>query len=129
MISKNHTKTSAEKVWLETVIDFSVTTEWLHDKYVLDINFPYNFHIDHVIGSTAKRKINGVSWRVGELAIVPCPIELHDNLYCNHKYHRAKGFRKHYGHEKKVWLEMIRAMQSRGYEIPFSENIIQAIIK
>jgi hypothetical protein len=129
MISKGHTKTKAEKDWLEMVVNFADSSTWLDSKFIEDVFAPYNYQIDHVIGKSAKRKINNVSWRVGEFAIMPCPIEVHDVLHSNHKYHRGNGFRIRFGHEKQVWLEMIRAMQNEGYEIPFSEEVIQAIIR
>ena len=129
MISKNHTKTAAEKAWLYMVVEFANDSPWLINKYGVDVEVPYQYQIDHVVGSKIKRKIGMVSMRVGELAIMPTPIELHDNLFAHCIYHRGKGFRERYGHEKTVWLEMIRAMQSEGYEIPFSEEVIQAIIR
>ena len=78
MISKNHTKTAAEKAWLDMVVDFAMQSRWLRDKYS-HITAQYsNFEIDHILGAKTKRKINGVSERVGELAIMPIPYEMHN---------------------------------------------------
>ena len=131
MISKGQTKTAAEKAWLFDVVSFAHDSDWLRDKYS-PITAQYsNFEIDHILGSKTKRKIRGISWRVGELAIMPIPYELH-NIMSKNSINRTTNpgaYRKVFGHEKNVWLEMIRAMQSEGYEIPFSEMVIQSIIR
>jgi hypothetical protein len=131
MISKGHTKTKAEKDWLDVVVDFAFNSDFKINKYGHLIDNPCNWEIDHILGAKTKRKINGVSWRVGELAIMPIPFELH-NVMSKHKLNRTTSpgnYRKAFGHEKQVWLEMIRAMQDDGYKIPFSEEVIQAIIR
>jgi len=131
MISKNHTKTAAEKDWLDMVVEFANESNWLNDKYGTIVLMPEQYEIDHILGAKTKRKINGVSWRVGELAIMPIPYQLH-NIMSGSSLNRTTNpgaYRSVFGHEKQVWLDMIRTMQVEGYEIPFSENIIQAIIK
>jgi hypothetical protein len=130
MISKGHVKTKAEKDWLDVVVDFGATTNWLKSKYP-EVASNAAFQIDHIIGGKAKRKINGISQRVGEFAIMAIPAKLHESGG-SHIFNRTEkpgNYRKKYGHEKQVWLNMIRAMQSDGYEIPFSEEVIQAIIR
>ncbi len=130
MISKGHVKTKAEKDWLDVVVEFGATTNWIKSKYP-EVASNAAFQIDHIIGGKAKRKINGVSWRVGEFAIMAIPAKLHESGG-SHIFNRTEkpgNYRKKYGHEKQVWLEMIRAMQDEGYEIPFSEEVIQAIIR
>ncbi|URC15419.1 nuclease/hydrolase [Paraglaciecola Antarctic JLT virus 2] len=131
MISKNHTKTAAEKAWLEMVVEFAILSDWLNNKYGTTVLLAESYEIDHILGAKTKRKINGVSWRVGELAIMPIPYQLH-NIMSGHRLNRTTNpgaYRSVFGHEKQVWLDMVRAMQDRGYEIPFSEEIIQSIIK
>jgi hypothetical protein len=130
MISKGHVKTKAEKDWLDVVVEFGATTNWLKSKYP-EVASNAAFQIDHIIGGKAKRKINGISQRVGEFAIMAIPAKLHESGG-SHIFNRTEkpgNYRKKYGHEKQVWLNMIRAMQSDGYEIPFSEEVIQAIIR
>ena len=131
MISKGHSKTAAEKEWLKTVAEYANESDFLSDIYG-HINSDYSrFEVDHILGAKTKRKINGVSWRVGELAIMPIPFELH-NVMSKHPYNRTTNpgkYRSVFGHEKLVWLAMIRAMQIDGYEIPFSEEVIQSIIR
>ena len=131
MISKGHYKTAFEKEWLETVVEFATESSWLENKYGQCRAFEsHNFEVDHIIGAKAKRKIIGVSCRVGELAIMPIPFALH-NVISKHPYNRTTQpgrYRKKFGHEKQVWLEMIRAMQNEGHEIPFNEETIQSIM-
>jgi hypothetical protein len=130
MISKGHVKTKAEKDWLDVVVEFGATTNWLKSKYP-EVASNAAFQIDHIIGGKAKRKINGISQRVGEFAIMAIPAKLHESGG-SHIFNRTEkpgNYRKKYGHEKQVWLNMIRAMQIEGYEIPFSEEVIQAIIR
>ena len=130
MISKGHVKTKAEKDWMDVVVEFAKELDFLSNTYGHVLSDYSDFEIDHIIGAKAKRKINGVSWRVGELAIMPVPYSLH-NIRAHHPDHRANPgrYRKRFGHEKQVWLTMIRAMQDEGYEIPFSEEVIQSIIR
>jgi hypothetical protein len=131
MISKGHTKTKAEKDWLKIVVYFANESNFLSDIYGHKTNEYANFEIDHIIGAKAKRKINFLSFRVGELAIMPIPYVLHNVISKNtfNRTNKPSNYRKEFGHEKQVWLTMIRAMQSEGYEIPFSEDVIQAIIR
>ena len=132
MISKGHVKTQLEKDWMKTVVEFAVESIWLEHKYghFCPDDF-WKFEIDHIIGAKAKRKINGVSPRVGEFAIMPIPFALHNVMGKNtlNRTTNPGNYRKEFGHEKQVWLEMIRAMQEDGYEIPFSETVIQSIIR
>jgi hypothetical protein len=131
MISKGHTKTKAEKDWMETVVEFAQISSWLVTKYPDFTHEDGMFQIDHIIGGKAKRKINGISQRVGEFAIMAIPAKLHESGG-SHIFNRTEkpgNYRNKYGHEKQVWLEMIRVMQDEGYEIPFSEEVIQAIIR
>jgi hypothetical protein len=132
MISKNHTKTAAEKAWLEMVVEFANESSWLKNKYGHVTGMYSRFEIDHILGAKTKRKIRGVSERVGELAIMPIPFDMHNVMSKCHFLNRTTNpsrYREAFGHEKLVWLHMIRAMQNEGYEIPFSEEVIQAIIR
>ena len=130
MISKGHNKTAAEKAWLDMVVEFANESTWLAKKYSHVVDRFCKFEIDHILGAKTKRKINGISERVGELAIMPIPYGLH-NIMSKSLLNRTtnpSAYRAVFGHEKLVWLHMIRAMQNEGYDIPFSEEVIQAII-
>jgi hypothetical protein len=131
MISKGHTKTKAEKDWLDVVVEFGQITNWLGNKYLDFTHEDGMFQIDHIIGAKAKRKVNGITQHVGEFAIMPIPMKFHESGG-THKLNRTErpgNYRKAFGHEKQVWLNMIRAMQDDGYKIPFSEEVIQSIIR
>ena len=131
MISKGHTKTKAEKDWIDAVVEFAQISSWLVTKYSDFTHEDGVFQIDHIIGAKAKRKVNGITQRVGELAIMAIPMKLHESGG-SHKLNRTErpsNYRKAFVHEKPVWLEMIRATQNEGYEIPFSAEVIQAIIR
>ena len=131
MISKGHSKTAFEKEWLNTVVEFANETYFLSGMYGHITSDYSHFEVDHILGAKTKRKINGASCRVGELAIMPIPFTLH-NVMSKHPYNRTTNpgkFRSVFGHERQVWLTMIRDMQHDGYEIPFSEEVIQAIIR
>lgn len=130
MISKGKSKTAAEKAWLETVVDFAESSQWLRKMYELHSVNPTIFQIDHVLGAQAKRKINGITTKVGEFAIMPIPMELHD-ITSNHPLNRTlrpAAFRKVFGHELSVWNQMLIEMENEGYELPFSKELIDAVV-
>lgn len=128
MKSKN--KTAAEQRWLDTVVEFATDSTWLSDMYAGHVADPYQFQIDHILGAQAKRKINGLTTKVGEVAIMPIPIELHD-ITSNHALNRTlkpANFRNAFGHEKQVWLSMINRMDREGYDIPWGADIILGVV-
>lgn len=130
MISKGKSKTAVEKAWLETVVDFALETAWLKKMYSEHCNEPCTFQIDHALGAQAKRKINGITTKVGEFAIMPIPMELHD-ITSNHPLNRTlrpAAFRKVFGHELSVWNQMLAEMENEGYELPFSKDLIDAVV-
>lgn len=124
-------KNSKEKAWLQTVVDFASRTTWLNDTYGGHCMNPLNFEIDHIIGAQAKRKINGVTTKVGEYAIMPIPYELH-NISCDHSLNRTlrpASFRKQFGNEVIVWKSMIDYMEGIGLILPFDDDMIGAIMR
>ena len=126
--------TSLEKQWRETVLLFAHHSNWLNYMYGACVKNPKQIELDHILGARAKRKINGVTTKVGEFAIMPVPIEMHSIAwgYANHPQNRTtnKGaYRDVFGHEKQVWLKMVDAMKNRGIETPFSNEIIEAILR
>ena len=131
MISKGHVKTKIEKDWMDAVVEFAGSSDFLMKKYGHVVSDPWNFEVDHILGARAKRKISGVSFRVGELAIMPIPYAIH-NVMSNNQLNRTTNpgnYRYAFGHEKQVWHVMVRVMQDEGYEIPFNESVIQSIIR
>lgn len=131
MLSKGKTKTAAEKAWLADVVDFARNSSWLHDMYDSCCDNPHFFEIDHICGAQAKRKINGISVKVGEFAIMCIPWELH-NIRSRHLLNRTLSparYRAEFGHETKVWRSMLDAMVIEGYELPFDNDLIEAVMR
>lgn len=129
MISKGKPRTALEKSWLEQVVDFARNSSWLHDMYEVHCNNPYKFEIDHIIGAQAKRKVNGVTTKVGEFAIMAIPFEIH-SITSNHPLNRTlkpRAYRDVFGHETDVWRKMLDAMVFDGYELPFDNDLIEAV--
>ena len=135
MISKGKSKTAAEKEWLEMVVSYATESGWLTNMYAGYCNNPTQFQIDHVLGAQAKRKINGVSVKVGEFAIMPIPMELHD-ITSNHPLNRTlkpRAYRDEFGHETEVWERLVRDMknwlQISGETLPFDNDLIEAVMR
>ena len=129
MISKGSNKKAAEKRWHETVAEWSKESLWLN-QFNTTCRLPYVFELDHIIGAQAKRKVNLVSTKVGEWAVIAIPYEIH-NVKSGHPLNRTlkpSEFRKRFGHEKQLFKEMIEAMKQDGIEIPFSDEILNAIV-
>jgi hypothetical protein len=130
MISKGKSKTVIEKKWLEQVVDFAMYSDWLSGMYYTSCNHPNQFQIDHLLGAQAKRKVDGVTTKVGEFVIMPIPIELHD-ITSNHPLNRTlkpRAYRDRFGHELSVWNKMPAEMENEGYELPFSKDLIDAVV-
>lgn len=130
MISKGKSKTAVEKAWIEKVVDFAQSSQWLSRMYGAHATHPTTFQIDHVLGAQAKRKVEGITTKVGEFAIMPIPMELHD-ITSNHPLNRTlrpAAFRKVFGHELSVWNQMLAEMENEGYELPFSKELIDAVV-
>jgi len=128
MISKGKNPTAEEKRWRGIVADFATESTWLDDWFGEHVIDPNMFEIDHILGAQAKRKPFG---RVGEYAILPLPFELH-NVLSKHRLNRTTNpgkFRENIIHEKLLFGNMINAMKRDGYEIPFSDEIVNAIVK
>lgn len=122
---------STEKAWRNTVAEFAETSGWLNYIYGDCCVTPRVFEIDHIVGAQAKRKINGVSVKVGEFAIMPIPYEIH-NIKSNHELNRTlrpAAYRKVFGHEKYVWRDMLDAMVIAGYELPFDNDLIEGVMR
>ena len=128
MKSKGNNPTAAELKWREVVADFANESSWLDRKFSCHCLQPSRFEIDHIIGAKAKRKPYG---KVGEWAIIPLPYELH-NIMAGGKLNRTlnpSAFRNEFGHEKDLFKSLIYCMKMEGYEIPFSDEIVTAIVE
>jgi hypothetical protein len=130
VISKGKTKTAIEKQWLADVVDYATESGWLTNMYAKYCDNPTKFQIDHILGAQAKRKVNGVTTKVGEFAIMAIPMELHD-ITSNHPLNRTlkpRAYRDRFGHELSVWNKMLAEMENEGYELPFSKDLIDAVV-
>jgi len=124
-------RTTAEKLWHDNIVMFAKESAWLGEMYSGIVKDPYNFQLDHVIGAQAKRKVNGVSVKVGEWAVMPIPTEIHD-ITSNHRLSRTlkpAAYRAEFGNEKQVWYSFYKAMERQGYETPLSDEVIEGILR
>lgn len=123
-------RTAAEKAWHEVVAEFAETSVWLEAMYSGIVKDPYNFQIDHIIGAQAKRKVNGVSVKVGEWAVMPIPAELHD-ISSNHRLNRTlqpAAYRAAFGHEKYIWQRFHESIK-REMGTPITPEMVEAILR
>lgn len=129
MRSKGNNRTAVEKRWHETVADFAINSYWMSNTYYnAGCNYT-QFHLDHFIGAQTKRKINFASEKVGEFAVIPVPIQLHDSQDTSNPCHRTKGFNEVIGDPKMLFVRMCSKMQEQGIELPFNDEWIEAITK
>ena len=134
MISKGKSKTAAEKDWLSQVVGFARNTRWLAETYGFNV-YCYDFEIHHIKGAQYKLKINNETVKVGELFILPVPRLLHSVSIPeaeNHPYNvtrRKKAFEDKYGKQADLWRSMLDAMVLEGYELPFDNDLIEAVMR
>lgn len=123
-------RTALEKKWHSDVARFATESDWLIKKFGGFCVMPSEFQLDHVIGAQAKRKVNLVSEKVGEWVVIPVPIDLHmtkrNNPYSICKSRRV--FEKQFGNCITMWVEMVQRMKREGYTIPFSDDVIKAVL-
>lgn len=125
---KSKPRTATEKAFHEEVARFARETDWLGATYGPEYAGA-DFHLDHWMGAQAKRKVDLVSKKVGEFAVLPVPIRLHD-VNDNHPLNITNHKRAHeeiFGKSKDLWRRMIVNMISSGYELDISANMIGAI--
>lgn len=67
---------------------------------------------------------------IGPWWIIPLPWELHDVASDNefNVTHYPKRFIKEYGQQSILWLGMIYTLMNEGYTLPFSQDVIDAIL-
>ena len=129
MRSKGNNRTAIEQRWLETVAEFGRESRFLVDYFGVYCDQPTQFHIDHILGAQAKRKIDLVSVKIGEFAIIPLPIELHEKTSGNKfNLNNRAAFKENFGSRKSLFEEMISMMKSEGIEIPFDADVVEAIV-
>ena len=128
MISKGKNPTALELKWRGIVADFADNTDWLEANFGGHNVNTSQYQFDHFLGAQTKRKPFG---RVGEFAIIPIPIKLHERGG-SHKLNRTenkKAFDYEFGTAQYLFEGMIYKMRAYCYEIPFSQDIINAIVR
>lgn len=127
MRSKN--KTAAEKKWHETVCRYCEESGWLVDKFGGYVNSPLEYHLDHIIGAQAKRKINYVSEKVGEWCVICLPIELHCVSNNSNGFHISKpeAFISAFGTRIELFSDLAKSMVESGIEIPFDVQLLEVL--
>jgi hypothetical protein len=86
----------------------------------------YNFQLHHVGG----RKLKQNKIPIGDWFILPLPVRLHD-VGSNHPYnvtHHKHAFTDHFGLQSELFKEMIDSMVDHGAELPFGQDVINAIM-
>lgn len=128
MMYKSRTTTQAK--WHSTIAEFASNSDYMIRHYGGYCDDPLSFHLHHVIGARAKRKVNFVSTHVGEFVVIPVPVELHD-VSSNNRLnvtHQKKHFERVFGSQLSLWLDMINQMRILGYNIPFGQEIITGVL-
>lgn len=124
-------KTALEKRWHESVAGFANNSDFLIRHFGGFCFNPYSFHIHHVEGRQAKRKVNYVSEKIGEWFCLPIPIELHCISHGDNRLNvttNKRNFEKTFGTQKSLWLDMINQMRIMKYEIPFGQDTIDGVV-
>jgi len=122
-------RTAAEKKWHSDVAHFATNSDWMSRYHGFCIG-PNVFQLDHILGAQAKKKVNLVSEKVGEWLIIPVPVDLHD-ITSNNPLNvtvNKKGFEKEFGNRINLWMDMVYKMKAEGYHIPFSDDVIKAVM-
>lgn len=125
MITKNTTPNAAQKKWMKDV------AEWAEEKGGLyKMALPYGdgtFQIHHVAGRSAKQS----KVAIGHWYILPLPSMLHDvaSDHPQNVTHHKASFEEWYGEQCWLWHSMVNMMRDEGYEIPFSEDVIKAVLE
>lgn len=123
-------RTATEKKWHEDIAHFATNSNWLCSKFGGYCVAANQFQLDHILGAQAKRKVNLVTEKIGEWVVIPVPIDLHD-ITSNNPLSITKGrrkFEKQFGNCLEMWDEMLIKMKQFGYEIPFSNDVIKAVL-
>ena len=126
---KSKPKTADEKAWCERVAKFASESVWLGKHFGNHCSDPYRFHIHHIFGAQAKRKINYRSVKIGEYAILPIPIELHD-VSSNHELnitYRKNDFIRTFQTQEFLFQNMISDMEAQAIIVP-PADIVEAIV-
>ena len=111
------------KKWMNDV------AEWYQEVGFKSIglsNAYRNFHLHHVGG----RKLKQNKVPIGDWFILPLPVQLHDVNSNNSRNvtHHKHAFTDKFGLQSELFKEMIESMVDHGAELPFGQDVINAIM-
>jgi len=113
---------TAQSKWLKTITDWYQSGGYQNDE----LNECYRMQRHHVVGR--KGKHNKID--IGHWFVIPLPYVYHD-IRCSDDplnvtyYHKA--FTKYFGLQSELFSEMIKSMVEHGIELPFGDDVINAI--
>ena len=124
MLSKKTQPNAAQKKWMALVMIYAdyygpvaFDSEWCEND---------SLECHHVVGRSYKH--NKV--HIGHWFILPLPCHLH-SVNSNHPqnvtYYR-KRFTERFGNQRDLWFQMITRMQENGHELPFGQDVIDAVM-
>lgn len=118
----SQTPNAIQKKWMQTI------TEWSQDYgWMLIPDGWGGIQRHHVVGRTARQ--NKVP--IGHWFILPLPYSHHDPqatpMHENHVERNKRGFISQYGLQNELFFKMVDHMRSVGFEIPLSEEELEAI--
>lgn len=128
------TKTAAESRWHEQIAEFAQFSSWLYGTFG-DYVDSKGFQIHHIEGAKSCRKINGAKVKIGQWYCLPVPVRLHDVQLSENENHplnvtrRKKAFEAEFGKQFDLWRSMLDAMVIEGYELPFDNDLIEAVMR
>lgn len=105
-----------------------MVTDWYNDVGYInqDLNGCYSVERHHVTGR--KSKHNKIA--IGHWFVLPLPFIYHH--ISSNDIHNVTNFRHnftgHFGLQSELFREMIDSMVSFGYELPFGQDVIEAIM-
>jgi len=89
-------------------------------------NIWHDFQLHHVGG----RKLKQNKVPIGDWFILPLPVHLHD-VGSDHPYnvtHHKNAFTDRHGLQSELFKEMIDSMVDHGADLPFGDDVINAIM-
>jgi len=117
---------AAQKKWLQTITEWYFDWGWRSGSPSYDLVGFGSIQRHHALGRKAKH--NKVP--IGEWFVLPLPFIYHDvnsNNPDNVTYHKH-AFTDRFGLQSELFKGMIDSMVELGIELPFDDDVINAII-
>ena len=113
----------AQKQWMN---DVAVWYQEVGFNHWMLSNMWHDFQLHHIGG----RKLKHNKVAIGHWFILPIPIDLHD-VNSNHPCcvtHHKHAFTDKFGLQSELFKEMIDSMVEHGFDLPFDDVVINAIM-